>query len=154
MRFARFRLALIPLIAAATLAATVAVPSPAAAAIVKGDVSCGQHSQAWLVAFGYGVMHSDLPSTTQMTIPHGVPIYHTGIIYPGSVAVFRYLDLNFNPVRTYSSAPAARNCVAPHENAVFPTGDMAGRTFIVFVQYQRWETRVQVAAHLGILHIT
>ena len=80
-------------VVAATLTLGIVValaPAPANAAGVSA--TCGQHSQAWIKAFGYGILHSDIPNGS-LTVPAGTPIYHTGIVVPGTQVVFHYINL-------------------------------------------------------------
>lgn len=123
--------------------------SPSASA-----ATCGQNSQAWIKAFGYGILHSDLPSTTVLTVPHGTPIYHTGIVVPGTVVRFQYANLDANTAFWVNSAQAGSNCVVPHEQSVLDTSIFGGTRWGVFAVWVAWEDNQIHSKILGTLIVT
>lgn len=138
-------LLLAPTGASAALAATEAEKTP-----VGTQVTCGQHSQAWIKAFGYGILHSDLPGGT-LTVPAGTPIYHTGIVVPGTRVRFQYLNLDANTAFYVWSAQASSNCVVPHEQSVLDTSIFSGTRWGVAALYIAWETNQYRSVLLGTL---
>lgn len=116
--------------------------------------TCGQHSQAWIKAFGYGILHSDLPSTTVLTVPHGTPIYHTGIVVPGTIVRFQYANLDANAAFWVYSAQASSNCVVPHEQSVLDTTIFGGTRWGVYAVWIAWEDNQIHSKILGTLIVT
>jgi hypothetical protein len=136
------------MLALAPVSASAAGRSP-----VGVQASCGQHSQAWIKAFGYGILHSDIPNGT-LQVPAGVPIYHTGIVVPGTRIRFQYVNLDANTTFFISSAPASGNCVVPHEQAVLDTSIFGGTRWGVGALYVAWEDNQLHSVILGTLIVT
>jgi hypothetical protein len=134
-------------IALAASAILVLAPATASAA------TCGQHSQAWIKT-AYGILHSDLSSSTVLTIPHGTPIYHTGIVVPGTVVRFQYANLDANTAFWVNSAQASSNCVVAHEKSVLDTSIFGGTRWGVFAVWVAWEDNQIHSKVLGTLIVT
>jgi hypothetical protein len=132
------------------LASAILVLTPASASAA----SCGQHSQAWNKAFGYGILHSDLPSTQTLTVPAGTPIYHTGIVVPGTVIRFQYANLDANTAFWVNSGQASSNCVVPHQQSVLDTSIFGGTRWGVFAVWVAWEDNQIHSKVLGTLIVT
>jgi hypothetical protein len=144
--------------AVVALAMTMLALAPASASAggrspVGVQASCGQHSQAWIKAFGYGILHSDIPNGT-LQVPAGTPIYHTGIVVPGTRIRFQYVNLDANTTFFISSAPASGNCVVPHEQAVLDTSIFGGTRWGVGALYVAWEDNQLHSVILGTLIVT
>ena len=135
-------------VVAFVVALLVMVPTSASAA------SCGQHSQAWTKAFGYGILHSDLPSTQTLTVPAGTPIYHTGIVAPGTIIRFQYANLDANTAFWVNTVQAGSNCVVPHEKTVLDTSIFAGTRWGVFAVWVGWEDGQIHSKVLGTFFVT
>jgi hypothetical protein len=135
-------------IAALTMALLMLAPAGASAA------TCGQHSQAWVKTFGYGILHSDLPSTTVLTVPAGTPLYHTGIVVPGTVVRFQYANLDANTAFWVNTVQASGNCVVAHERTVLDTSIFGGTRWGVFAVWVGWEDNQIHSKILGTLIVT
>lgn len=141
-----------------TLAMAILVLAPGSASAAAGSpvgvqASCGQHSQAWTKAFGYGILHSDIPNGT-LQVPAGTPIYHTGIAVPGSRIRFQYVNLETNTAFYVHSAPAGSNCVVPHQQAVLDTSIFSGTRWGVHALFVAWETNQFRGVVLGTFTVT
>jgi len=128
------------------------------AALAGGDVqvTCGQHTQAWNGAFGFGILHSDVPGRT-LTVPAGTQIFHTGIVVPNTRVVFHYLNLGSPPPGvqfTVLSGFAKSNCVVPHEQSVLDTSILGGTSWAVDAVYIAWEDNQVHSTILGTLVVT
>ena len=132
------------------LVSTMLVLAPATASAA----TCGQHSQAWIKTFGYGILHSDLPSTQVLTVPAGALIYHTGIVVPGTVVRFQYANLDANTAFWVNSAQASGNCVVAHEKSVLNTSIFGGTRWGVFAVWVAWEDNQIHSKILGTLIVT
>jgi hypothetical protein len=120
------------------------------------QVTCGQHTQAWIVAFNYGILHTDVPGRI-LTVPRGTPIFHTGIVVPNTRVVFHYTSLTAPPPGvqfTVLSGFASSNCVVPHEQSVLDTSIFGGTSWAVDAVYIAWEDNQVHSKILGTLVVT
>ena len=145
-------------------AITMLAPSPVSAAAKGGGTdglvgitaTCRQHTQAWTVAFGFGVLHTDVPGRT-LTVPRGTPIFHTGIVVPNTRVVYHYARIGAPPPGvqfTVLSGFAGSNCVVPHEQSVLDTSIFGGTSWVVDAVYIAWETNQIRSTILGTLVVT
>jgi hypothetical protein len=132
------------------LATAMLVLAPASASAA----TCGQHSQAWINTFGYGILHSDLPSTSVLTVPAGTRIYHTGIVVPGTIVRFQYANLDANTAFWVNTVQASGNCVIAHEKTVLDTSIFGGTRWGVFAVWVAWEDNQIHSKVLGTLIVT
>jgi len=142
---------------------TMLAPSPVSAAPAAGGdgrvgttAFCRQNTQAWTVAFGFGILHSDVPGRT-LTVPRGTPIFHTGIVVPNTRVVFHYSRIGAPPPGvqfTVLSGFAGSNCVVPHEQSVLDTSIFGGTSWAVDAVYIAWETNQIRSTILGTLVVT
>lgn len=146
--FSRRRGLVAAVIAVLTMAMLVLGSASASAA------TCGQHSQAWTSAPGYGILHSDLPSTSVLTVPAGTRIYHTGIVVPGTVVRFQYANLDANAAFWVNTVQASGNCVIAHERTVLDTSIFGGTRWGVFAVWIGWEDNQIHSKILGTLIVT
>ena len=160
----RQRLAVGFAIAMVVAAITMLAPTPVIAAGKAGGTdgqvgitaTCKQNTQAWIVAFGFGILHSDVPGRT-LTVPHGTPIFHTGIVAPGTRVVFHYARIGAPPPGvqfTVLSGFAGSNCVVPHEQSVLDTSIFGGTSWAVDAVYIAWENNQIRSTILGTLIVT
>jgi len=140
-----------------TIAATptaAAAHSPAAGGGVSPLAFCRQNTQAWNGAFGYGILHSDIPGRT-LTVPAGTPVFHTGIVVPGTRIRFQYFNIDAPGISFDVWSPqAGSNCVVAHEPATLNTGILAGTRWAVGATYIAWETNTFRNTLLGTLVVT
>jgi len=145
--FAR-RKGLMAVVLTLVAAMMVLVPANATAA------TCGQHSQAWIKTPSNGILHSDLPSDRILTVPAGTPIYHTGIVVPGTIIRFQYANLDANTAFWVNTVQASGNCVVAHEKTVLDTSIFGGTRWGVFAVWVAWEDNQIHSKILGTLIVT
>lgn len=138
---------------ALTMLALAPTAASAASAPIGVQATCGQHSQAWIKAFGFGILHTDIPNGT-LQVPAGTPIFHTGIVVPGTRIRFQYINLDANTTFFINSATAGSNCVVPHERTVLDTSIFGGTRWGVGVLYVGWEDNQLHSVVLGTLIVT
>jgi hypothetical protein len=120
---------------------------------VTPRASCRQNTQAWVGAFGFGILHSDVPGRT-LTVPAGTDIFHTGIVVPNTRIRFDYGNPDTGVVFSVWSAFAGSNCVVAHEQATLDTEIFRGTRWVVGAVYIAWETNTFRSTILGTLVVT